>query len=232
MKIKIPDDMTTKKCKYCGTSENLYTCKRKDVNDIIVYNTCIKCRGINITNARKGLHYNIGQIAWNKGLTKDTDERVRKHAIGLTEHKMSEEQKENIRIKNLGKRYSQETKNKHSKSMLLQYKNGRKIKKHSKKFIYNNINFWNTWEVKVAKWLDEQEIEWEYESKNCLFSLPNGHTYIIDFYLPKLNKYIEVKGQWQKNNSIYKYTEASKVLDMCIIDKRNINNINLELKNI
>lgn len=39
----------------------------------------------------KGKHYNVGNAAWNKGLTKETDERVAKYAEGLRVIKHSKE---------------------------------------------------------------------------------------------------------------------------------------------
>jgi len=96
---------------------------------------------------------------------------------------------------------------------------------------YKDIKMRSSWEVKTAKWLDENNIEWEYESKKCIFNRRQGNRYIIDFYLPKLNKYIEVKGWWD-DYSIEKYNEAAEQLDMCIIDKRNIDNITLDIKEV
>ena len=93
---------------------------------------------------------------------------------------------------------------------------------------YNNILFRSTWEAKVAKWLDDNNIEWKYESKECIVELSNGSSYTIDFYLPNKNKYIEVKGYFD-DYSIYKLDQATiKGYNIYIIDKTNINNIDLE----
>ena len=56
------------------------------------------------------------------------------------------------------------------------------------------------WEVRYAKWLDRQNIKWQYEPKT--FDLGDT-TYTPDFYLPETNEYIEIKGYWRekaKNN--------------------------------
>ena len=103
--------------------------------------------------------------------------------------------------------------------------NNNKIHTHYK---YKDINMRSSWEVKVAKWLDDNNIKWKYESSECRFELSNDRTYVIDFYLPELDKYIEVKGWWDEYSKI-KYNEAIKKLNLCIIDKRNINNIHLNL---
>ncbi len=85
----------------------------------------------------------------------------------------------------------------------------------------------SNWEVRVAEWLDNNCIKWIYESKECIFKLNNGRNYIIDFYLPELKKHIEVKGYWD-SKSVKKYNEAKTKLDICIVDSRNIDNINLK----
>ncbi|KKL59181.1 hypothetical protein LCGC14_2217940 [marine sediment metagenome] len=54
----------------------------------------------------------------------------------------------------------------------------------------------SSYEIAYAKWLDKQNIKWKYESKT--FDLGNT-TYTPDFYLPKTNKYIEIKGYWRED---------------------------------
>lgn len=54
------------------------------------------------------------------------------------------------------------------------------------------IKMRSSWEVLYAKFLDSQEIIWQYEPKS--FKLSNGHRYFPDFFLPDLNEWHEVKG--------------------------------------
>ena len=99
-----------------------------------------------------------------------------------------------------------------------------------KSIIYKDNYLRSSWELKVAQWLDQNNIEWEYESKNCRFKRPNGKYYIVDFYLPKFNRWIEVKGWWDEH-SIEKCNDFINVNgedSLIIIDKLNINNINLD----
>lgn len=77
--------------------------------------------------------------------------------------------------------------------------------KHSKphtidkiKNCYQNIIFRSSWEVKYAKYLDRNDIKWIYEPKPK-FKLIKNSPYGADFYLPELNKYIEIKGLWNRN---------------------------------
>lgn len=71
--------------------------------------------------------------------------------------------------------------------------------------------FRSTWEANFARVLNLLKIVWEYESKECRFNLDILGTLILDFYLPELNLYIEVKGQlmddckrkWEKFLELY-----------------------------
>lgn len=68
---------------------------------------------------------------------------------------------------------------------------------HAKKTKYGNIWFRSSWEATVAKWFDEQGVEWVYEPKRFVLG---DVTYVPDFYLPSLDCYVEVKG-WLGRNS-------------------------------
>jgi hypothetical protein len=143
--------------------------------------------------------------------------------------KNSKEHNENIKKANIGKRYSLKLKNKLSilhTNRIINSKND-----YHKKYKYNHNYFRSSWESKVAKWLDENNIKWEYESKNCLFKLNNGRYYIVDFYLPELNQYIEVKGYWDKNseNKCKEFINRKGINSLVVIDNNNINDINLDL---
>lgn len=260
-----------------------------------------------------------GKKGWNKGLTKDTDFRVKKQSISQKGVKRSEEAKKNmskaqkgvkrseiakknmsiaqqnrnfkhslkskkkmskahlghltsiktrekISKANKGKKRTKETKEKiskklkgkklskahkqnisknhamHNKANRVKLSETRKRKiltgeinlnsKTHQKIKYNGALLWNKWELKTAKWLNKNKIKWIYNKKINRIKLDNGSSYNIDFYLPELNKYIEVKGWWD-DNSKYKYKQAKKQkLNMCIIDKRNINDINLNITKV
>jgi len=86
---------------------------------------------------------------------------------------------------------------------------------NGKRYWYKNYCFRSTWETLYAKYLDRKGIEWQYESKT--FNLGNI-TYTPDFYLPKLDIYIEVKGFWWK-----------KQKEKFIKFKRQYSNINIKL---
>ena len=54
-----------------------------------------------------------------------------------------------------------------------------------------NYYFRSTWEANFARILNVKGIDWQYEPKRFKFS---DCTYLPDFYLPKFNTWIEVKG--------------------------------------
>jgi hypothetical protein len=60
---------------------------------------------------------------------------------------------------------------------------------------YNGEKFHGKWELAVAKWLDKNNIKWERKIKPfSYFWNDKWHLYFPDFYLPTLDKYVEVKG--------------------------------------
>ena len=60
---------------------------------------------------------------------------------------------------------------------------------------YKNIWMRSSWEISYAKYLDKHKIKWKYEPR--AFDLGNS-TYRPDFYLPRVNEWIEIKGYWRK----------------------------------
>lgn len=71
-----------------------------------------------------------------------------------------------------------------------------------KRIKYKNTCMRSSYEVAYAKYLDENNIKWEYEKK--IFEIvynDNGvnkeGTYRPDFYLPETDEYIEIKGWWR-----------------------------------
>lgn len=63
-----------------------------------------------------------------------------------------------------------------------------------KRYKYNNISYRSTWEVAVAKILDELNIKYEYEKHRFEYYKDNvKHIYIPDFYLCDFEIFLEVK---------------------------------------
>lgn len=61
----------------------------------------------------------------------------------------------------------------------------------------------SSWEIKFAKYLDENNIDWLYEPKVFpIFYNDKDGTYKPDFYLIKEDKFIEIKGWWRDDAKI------------------------------
>jgi len=71
------------------------------------------------------------------------------------------------------------------------------------KYQYKDIVFKSEYELKVAQALDRDNIKWMYEPK--VFVLNDKDVYTPDFYLPDLDKWLEVKGTRKFN-----WTEGHK----------------------
>jgi len=63
---------------------------------------------------------------------------------------------------------------------------------------YKGITFRSRFEARVAYWLDDEKIKWEYEPKS--FILKTGVMLWPDFYLPELKTWLEVKGNETASN--------------------------------
>lgn len=150
-------------------------------------------------NHKSNKPYNEGRFAWNKGLTKDTDERVKK--FGET---YSNNVKNGITIPSfLGKHHTLENIKKFSLKTSLNNKGGK-----CKWFEIINpkgekIKVQGTWErdfCKVLNIIDENWIKIGVGNPEHSFKwidLNNKeHYYTPDFWCPKLQKYFEVKGYW------------------------------------
>lgn len=156
-----------------------------------------------------------GIPAWNKGLTKETDERVR---IGSEKCSVTSKAKYDNEYKhpNSTEEYwSSERRIKFSKTMekslLKQWKNGREQKGGYTKYLeYKNIKVQGTYELRMCHILDKMVEEnkiysWEYTNDRYPYIRKNGDksTYLLDFKV-YTNKeefyYIETKGFIREND--------------------------------
>lgn len=176
----------------------------------------------------------IGKPSWNKGLTKETDERIKKSA-------------ETIKLKldnglikpsGLGRKLTDEHKEKLSfaRSNILSKKGGGG---------YSTIGWYDytqkdgstcvlrgTWEVKVAEWLDLNNIKW---TKDILLRYNKEdikRTYIPDFFIPSLNIVLEVKGFFslkdkEKMNLVI---EQHKEINFVMLFEKEIKDLDNSLK--
>jgi hypothetical protein len=142
-----------------------------------------------------GSKYADDRVAWNKGLSKETDERVK-----LLSEKISNVQQEQIKNgtyipRKMGNKAAKEL----SERQSLHNSGGK-----SKWYEVNGVKVQGTWERNVAIKLCEMGIEWSKPSTNTdLFKYIMGgkeKSYAPDFYLPKYDTYLEIKGYWWGND--------------------------------
>jgi len=125
-----------------------------------------------------------------------------------------------------GKKHSEKTKLKIAKKMRGNtYGKGR-----GNKTIYNDKTFRSSWEAKVAKFLDSNNIDWAYEEKE--FILSETESYRPDFFIYKNDsfiKLIEVKGYFRKENKIKfeKFKEKYPSIIVELWDKKVLKNKNI-----
>lgn len=74
---------------------------------------------------------------------------------------------------------------------------------------YNGIWFDSTWEVRVAKSLDENNIKWERPKIGFQWT-DEGRKYYPDFYLPDYNVYLDPKNPYLQQQDKQKIQEAQQ----------------------
>ena len=134
---------------------------------------------------------------WSKGLTKETDDRIRKAA---------EKRKGNNHW--LGKKHTEETKKKIGKRTRDWFKNGgtnpnagRSKKYHHDSPIVGHVVLDGTWELRTAIFFDGSELNWRKNTKGFKYLNPKTNEpsiYIPDFYVYDWKTYVEVKGYISK----------------------------------
>jgi hypothetical protein len=87
---------------------------------------------------------------------------------------------------------------------------------------YKGEKFHGKWELMVAKWFDSNSIRWERKIKPFNYFWNNKwHLYFPDFYLPDLDKYVEVKG-FKRERDVCKW---SVVPNLLVLQKKEIEEI-------
>ncbi len=68
---------------------------------------------------------------------------------------------------------------------------------HGKRIYYKETCMRSSWETKIAQLADQNGIEWIYEPKRFVLQ---DKTYCPDFYFPKWNLWVEIKGWFHKRH--------------------------------
>ncbi len=129
--------------------------------------------------------------AWNKGLTKDTDLRVKKNSLSVS--KTIQQQLLDGTFK--PKKMSDEARLVLSERQSLVNSGGR-----CKWFTIAGNRVQGTYEKQFAEQLEFENIRWEkIKTNNHIFKYVYNdkvRSYAPDFYLPDFNIYVEIKGFW------------------------------------
>jgi len=161
------------------------------------------------------------QKSWNKGLTKETDERVR-----LSAKKMSHSMKalyEGERGDELRKR-SRENRGNNVATINERIARGEWHTSLAKRMHinYNGIDLHGTWELKYAQYLDANGIKWERNRSSFPYFFEDAwHRYFPDFYLIDTDEYIEIKGQKTKKDDA-KWNQFPKDKKLIVLQQKEL----------
>ena len=92
---------------------------------------------------------------------------------------------------------------------------------------YNGVDLHGTWELKYAKWLDENQIRWQ-RCKDSFSYVYEGKTrkYTPDFYLIDTDEYIEIKGyKTEKDEAKWAQFPEYRTLNVLLKDELRAMNI-------
>lgn len=169
-----------------------------------------------------------GYHAWNKGLTKETDERIKKYAKTFSERYNGTEEGKRI----FSHPQTEEHKLKMQKLAFERHWGGWHT---AKTYDYNGIKLDSTYEVKFAEDLDNNNIKWS-RPKPLSWIDANGkeHLYYPDFYIEEFNIYVDTKNDYLINhiNPKFGITDLEKIdnvmkqnpgVKILILDKTQLN---------
>jgi len=179
-------------CQYCGK-------ECKNTNSLVNHERLCKKN----PNGKKSpfIELNSSRPAWNKGLTKETDERVRRGAelasktlTGRVGHKHTEEEKKHL-------------------SELAKERGLGGFNMRKAGIYYNGVKLDSSYEVILAEDLDVNNIRWERPSRFTYHMDDTEHTYTPDFYLPDYDIYLDPKNDYLINNvnPNLGYTDIDKI---------------------
>lgn len=154
---------------------------------------------------------------------KPSNQYIKSKELGLSKPEISDETRKKIGNGWRGKNHTPEQLQKLSNTMQKVVRENpdkyslSQIHQRTKHYTYNGVRIDGTWELIVAKYLDEQNIKWEKSPKHFdYFWECKIHCYYPDFYLPEYDTYIEVKG-YETKRDLEKY----KTIENLILIKAN-----------
>jgi hypothetical protein len=147
---------------------------------------------------RKSTGFNFGrrgEIPWNKGLTKETDERVAKNAKSLS-NTIQKQIRDGVYV---ARKMGEDSKKILSEIQSLKNRGGK-----SKWYEINGTKVQGSWEYNIALILNALKIQWYKPTVNndIWKYIIDGkeRSYSPDFYLIDYNCWLEIKGYWWGND--------------------------------
>ena len=142
---------------------------------------------------------NTGRLHWIKSGKNGRNQYTKAKELGLPVPIVSEETKRKIsnRVKGRSKDWNETNGKRISKTINKKVSEGTwhtSLAKHMH-IDYNGVDMHGSWEVKYAKYLDENNIKWIRNKDSFAYTF-NGkeRKYTPDFYLIDSDEYIEIKG--------------------------------------
>lgn len=148
--------------------------------------------------------------AWNKGLTRETDSRVKKAHQTMKERY----DKGELIHSGLGKKRSKETKEKISKTLINLGRTpprGGRIKIRVNQSDGKVVYLQSSWEKTVADSLDNSNVIWERPSfLHYTDEFGKIRRYFPDFYLPEFNIFLDPKNAYLQKKDAFKIKSVSE----------------------
>ena len=172
-------------CKFCGK-----TCKNR--NSLCNHERLCKKNPNGQVSPFVEHNSDPNRVVWNKGLTKETDVRLQKQGESIKRHYESHPGTFT------GRSHTEEYK---EQQRLLAIDRGLGGFNMRRGILYKDTKLDSSYEVAVAKSLDEHQIKWE-RCKRFPYKTVDGklHYYTPDFYLPDFDIYLDPKNDFLINN--------------------------------
>lgn len=202
--IRPQDEPKDLYCQFCGKH-----CK--NLNSLRQHEVRCKCNPnkIDITNSTNNIKNYIDGLKCGIYTKTNTNQYTKAINLGLPAPTVSDNTR--IKLANIwkGKKHTDSSKTKVSHTMQ------RVVREHPESYSASNVNgrvkkveydgniFDSSWEVLVAKYLDDNNIIWERPRVGFDYEYEGKmHVYYPDFYVPSIDKYIEVKGYKRANDDV------------------------------
>lgn len=208
-------------CKFCGKM-----CKNK--NSTVQHE--IRCRENpdKINTIVDGFN-NYNRPGWNKGLTKETDERVLKGSITYKENHKKGLHKDTHGLNNNSS--NPNVKEKISATCLKKSKEGTWHTSLAKNMHidYKGVDLHGSYELAYAKYLDEHNISWIRCKDRFEYYYNNSyHYYTPDFYLIDTKEYIEIKG-YATGKDYAKWKQFPEDKTLIVLKKKDLINLGINV---